>query len=127
MDYQSSYHQLLDHYNLQEPYYSFNFHNIHFVAISSEHPFEEESKQYEFIKSDLEESLKDPSILWRIVFLHKPMYTSVNFDENDSEELKNTFHKLFEKYKVDLVLSGHNIIKDLFLFPITMIILHIQL
>ncbi|HEX6294655.1 MAG TPA: metallophosphoesterase [Nitrososphaeraceae archaeon] len=107
LDYQSSYYQLLDHYNLLEPYYSFDFYNIHFIAISSEHPFEKGSKQYEFIKSDLEESLQDPSILWRIVFLHKPMYTSADFDKKDSEKLKNTFHKLFEKYQVDLVLSGH--------------------
>ena len=67
LDYQISYHQLLDHYNLREPYYSFNFYNIHFLAISSEHPFEEGSRQYEFIKNDLEESIQDPSILWRIV------------------------------------------------------------
>ena len=107
LDYQSSYHQLLEHYNLQESYYSFNFHNIHFLAISSEHPFEEGSKQYEFIKNDLEESLQDPSILWRIVFMHKPMYTSATFDEKDSEELRDTFHELFETYKIDLVLSGH--------------------
>src|SRR5215208_1042724 len=107
LDFQSSYDQLLDHYNLLEPYYSFNFYNIHFLAISSEHPFEKGSKQYEFIKSDLEESLQDPSILWRIAFLHKPMYTSANFDRKDSEELKNTFHQLFEKYQIDLVLSGH--------------------
>jgi Calcineurin-like phosphoesterase len=107
IDYQSSYYQLLDHYNLEKPYYSFNFQNIHFVTISTEHPFEKGSKQYEFIKNDLEESLHDPSILWRIVFLHKPMYTSAKFDEKDSEELEQTFHKLFERYKVDLVLSGH--------------------
>jgi hypothetical protein len=107
LDYQSSYHQLINHYNLQEPYYSFNFHNIHFVTISTEHPFEEDSRQYEFIKNDLEESLQDPSILWRIVFLHKPMYTSAKFDEKASEDLKNTFHELFERYNVDLVLSGH--------------------
>ena len=107
LDFQSSYDQLLDHYNLLEPYYSFNFYNIHFLAISSEHPFEKGSKQYKFIKSDLEESLQDPSILWRIVFLHKPMYTSANFDRKDSENLKNTFHQLFEKYQIDLVLSGH--------------------
>ena len=107
LDFQSSYDQLLDHYNLREPYYSFNFYNIHFLAISSEHPFEKGSKQYKFIKSDLEESLQDPSILWRIVFLHKPMYTSANFDRKDSENLKSTFHQLFEKYQIDLVLSGH--------------------
>ncbi|MGI9012448.1 MAG: metallophosphoesterase [Nitrososphaeraceae archaeon] len=107
LDYQSSYYQLLDHYNLQESYYSFNFYNIHFLAISSEHPFEKGSKQYEFIKNDLEELLLDPSILWRIVFLHKPMYTSSDFDQKASENLKKTFHKLFESYQVDLVLSGH--------------------
>ena len=107
LDYQISYYQLLDHYNLKEPYYSFDFYNIHFLAFSSEYPFEKGSKQYEFIKHDLIESLQDPSILWRIVFLHKPMYTSADFDRKDSEELKNTFHQLFEKYQIDLVLSGH--------------------
>jgi hypothetical protein len=107
LDYLSSYYQLLDHYNLQQPYYSFNFHNIHFLAISSEHPYEEGSKQYKFIKNDLEESLQNPSILWRIVFLHKPMYTSADFSKNAAEHLKNTFHELFEEYKVNLVLSGH--------------------
>ena len=107
LDYQSSYYQLLDHYNLYKPYYSFNFQNIHFVTISTEHPFEKGSIQYEFIQYDLERSLQDQSILWRIVFLHKPMYTASDFDENASEELKKTFHELFEKNHVDLVLSGH--------------------
>ena len=107
LDYQSSYYQLLDHYKLPEPYYSFNFKNIHFVTISTEHPFDKGSTQYDFIKNDLEESLQDPSILWRIVFLHKPMYSSADFDEKQSEELTNTFHELFESHRVDLVLSGH--------------------
>jgi len=81
LDYQISYYQLLNHYNLQEPYYSFDFQNIHFLAISSEHPFENGSKQYEFVKKDLQESLfPNSSILWRIVFLHKSMYTSADFD-----------------------------------------------
>ena len=97
---------MLNIYNLPEPYYSFDFQNIHFIAISSEHPFEKEIKQYEFIKSDLEESLQDPSILYRIVFLHKPMYISADFDRKDSEKLKNIYHQLFEKYQIVLVLLG---------------------
>ena len=81
LDYQISYYQLLNNYNLQEHYYSFDFQNIHFLAISSEHPFENGSEQYEFVKKDLQESLfPDSSILWRIVFLHKSMYTSADFD-----------------------------------------------
>jgi hypothetical protein len=43
----------------------------------------------------------------RIVFLHKPMYTSSDFDKKASENLKKTFHELFESYRVDLVLSGN--------------------
>ena len=107
LDYQSSYYKLLDHYNLYKPFYSFNFENIHFVSISSEHPFEKGSIQYEFIQYDLEKSLQDPSILWRVVFMHKPMYTTSDFDEKASEDLKTTFHELLERYNVDLVLSGH--------------------
>ncbi len=107
LDYQSSYYKLLDHYNLYKPFYSFNFENIHFVSISSEHPFEKGSIQYEFVQYDLEKSLQDPSILWRIVVMHKPMYTSSDFDEKASEDLKTTFHELLERYNVDLVLSGH--------------------
>jgi len=30
-----------------------------------------------------------------------------DFDENDGEDLRETFHTLFGKYNVDLVLSGH--------------------
>ena len=107
LDYQSSYYKLLDHYNLYKPFYSFNFENIHFVSISSEHPFEKGSIQYEFIQYDLEKSIQDPSILWRVVFMHKPMYTTSDFDEKASEDLKTTFHELLERYNVDLVLSGH--------------------
>ena len=40
-------------------------------------------------------------------FLHKLVYTSAYFDRKDLEELKNTFHKLFEKCQRDLVLLGH--------------------
>jgi hypothetical protein len=107
LDYQSSYHRLLDHYNLDKPYYSFDFENIHFVTISSEHPFEKGSIQYEFLEDDLEKSLQDSSILWRIVFLHKPLYTASDFDQKTSEHLKITFHELLEKNHVDLLLSGH--------------------
>ena len=35
------------------------------------------------------------------------MYTSAEFDEKDAEDLKETFHALFESYKIDIVLSGH--------------------
>lgn len=107
LDYSNSYQQILSHYGLEKPYYSFNFGNIHFLVISSEHPFEKGSIQYEFIKADLKEASKDPNILWKFVYLHKPFYTASDFDENPSKDLRKTFQKLFENNGVDVVLSGH--------------------
>ena len=75
--------------------------------MSTEHPFEEESNQYEFIKSDLEKITKNKDIHWIIVHNHKAFYSTRN-DMEVAEELRNTYHSLFEKYKVDLVISSHN-------------------
>ena len=44
------YKQITKNHNLTNPYYSHDFLNVHFISLSTEHPFEEGSKQYEFIK-----------------------------------------------------------------------------
>ena len=101
------YKQITRNHNLTSPYYSHNFKNIHFISLSTEHPFEEGSKQYEFIKSDLEKISKNQDIDWIIVHNHKALYSTRN-DMEVAEELRNTYHPLFEKYNVDLVISSHN-------------------
>jgi hypothetical protein len=75
--------------------------------MSTEHPFEEGSKQYEFIKSDLEKISRNKHIDWIMVHNHKAFYSTRN-DMDEAEELRNTYHPLFEKYNVDLVISSHN-------------------
>jgi hypothetical protein len=101
--------QITQNHNLTNPYYSHDFQNVHFISLSTEHPFGEGSKQYEFIKSDLERisSSNNPNIDWIVVYNHKPLYSTRN-DKEDAEELRNTYHPLFEKYNVDLVISSHN-------------------
>ena len=101
------YKQIIKNHNLKSPYYSHNFKNIHFISLSTEHPYEEGSKQYKFIKSDLKKASTNSSINWIIVHQHKPLY-STNADMEESERIKNIFLPLFEKYGVDLVISGHN-------------------
>jgi Calcineurin-like phosphoesterase len=101
------YKQITRNHNLTSPYYSHHFKNIHFISLSTEHPFEEGSKQYEFIKSDLEKTSTNSSIDWIIVHNHKALYSTRN-DMEVAEELRNTYHPLFEKYNVDLVISSHN-------------------
>jgi Calcineurin-like phosphoesterase len=101
------YKQILDHHQLDSPYYSHDFQNVHCVSMSTEHPFEEGSKQYEFIKSDLEKASKNENIDWIIIHNHKPLYSTRN-DMDIAEELRNTYHPLFDNYNVDLVISSHN-------------------
>jgi Calcineurin-like phosphoesterase len=101
------YKQITKNHNLTTPYYSHDFKNIHFISLSTEHPYEDGSKQYEFIKNDLEKTSKNSSIEWIIVHQHKPLYSSKN-DKEEAKELRITYHPLFEKYDVDLVISSHN-------------------
>ena len=101
------YKQIIKNHHLESPYYSYDFKNIHFISLSTEHPYEEGSKQYKFIKSDLKKSSTNSSIDWIIVHQHKPLY-STNADMEESERIKDTFLPLFERYGVDFVISGHN-------------------
>ena len=107
VEFKKIYKQLVKYHNLTNPYYSHDFRNIHFISLSTEHPFEEGSKQYEFIKNDLEKTSKNQTVDWIIVHSHKPLYSTRN-DIDIAEELRDTYHPLFEKYNVDLVISSHN-------------------
>ena len=107
VEFKKIYKQIVDYHQLDNPYYSHDFQNVHFISLSTEHPFEEGSKQYEFIKNDLEKTSKTQDIDWIIVHNHKPLYSTRN-DMEIAEELRNTYHPLFEKYNVDLVISSHN-------------------
>ena len=49
-EFKNIYKQIVEYHQLKSPYYSHDFQNIHFISISTEHPFEEGSKQYKFIK-----------------------------------------------------------------------------
>jgi predicted phosphodiesterase len=106
-EFSNIYKQIVDYHNVKIPYYSHDFQNVHFISMSTEHPFEEESKQYEFIKSDLEQTAKNQDIDWIVVHQHKPFY-STHVDREEAEELRDSLSPLFEKYEVDLVISGHN-------------------
>ena len=101
------YKQIVDYHQLKSPYYSHDFRNIHFISISTEHPFEKGSKQYEFIKNDLDKTSTNPEIDWIVVHQHKPLY-STNQDKVEAEQLRDTYQLLFQQYGVDLVISSHN-------------------
>ena len=101
------YKQIVDYHHLKSPYYSHNLKNVHFISMSTEHPYEKGSKQYEFIKNDLEKTSKNPDIDWIVVHQHKPLY-STKQDKKEAEDLRDDYQQLFQQYDVDLVISSHN-------------------
>lgn len=88
IEWQSIYQQIVDYHGLDSPYYSHNFQNIHFISLSTEHPYEVGSNQYEFIKNDLDKTSKNSSIDWIIVHQHKAFY-STKQDKGEANNLRD--------------------------------------
>jgi predicted MPP superfamily phosphohydrolase len=103
----SRFKQYVDKFDLVNQYYSFNYEKIHFLAMSAEIPFDKDSEQYKFIESDLEVASNNASIQWIVVFMYELMYSSPTFHEAN-QNLRDTYHPLFDKYLVDLVLQAHS-------------------
>ncbi|XP_024989395.1 probable inactive purple acid phosphatase 2 [Cynara cardunculus var. scolymus] len=89
-------------------YYSFNFGVVHFVYLSTETNFLKGSKQYEFLKKDLEsvDRVKTPFV---VVQGHRPMYTTSNEvrDRPIREKMLEHLEPLLVDNNVNLALWGH--------------------
>ncbi len=107
----------MNHFGLTKEYYSFDFKNVHFIALGTEEEYLDFSnniakEQLAFVQSDLEKASTNPDIDWIIPFFHRLMYYDDNglcdnlVDEYD-HNLVDVYHPLFEKYGVSLVLHGH--------------------
>ena len=99
--------EYMDHFDLKEQYYSFDYHKIHFIILSTELAYKADSPQYEFVKNDLSKAASDPNIDWIIVCFHIQMYASQS-KHGVLPALASIYHPLFDKYRVDLVLQAHN-------------------
>ncbi|HET8856306.1 MAG TPA: metallophosphoesterase [Nitrososphaeraceae archaeon] len=95
----------MDFFGLEKQYYSFNYKNMHFLALSTETDYDEDSEQYQFAIRDLEKYSKDPFMDWIVVFYHDHIYGSGSLEEET--DFREIYHPLFDKYKVDLALQGH--------------------
>jgi predicted phosphodiesterase len=96
--------QYMKEFNLTKQFYSFNYQNMHFLAMSTQAPFSLDSEQYNFVKDDLSKAAADPNLRWIIVYFHMPMYT---FPDLALVTLVDIYQPLFDHAGVDLVLSGH--------------------
>lgn len=89
-------------------YYSFDMGSVHFVYLSTETNFLEGSRQYGFIKHDLE-SVNWTKTPFVVVQGHRPMYTTSNEirDAPMREKMLKHLEPLFVKNNVTLALWGH--------------------
>ncbi|PIN11457.1 Purple acid phosphatase [Handroanthus impetiginosus] len=89
-------------------YYSFDLGVVHFVYLSTETNFLSGSKQYEFLKNDLE-SVDREKTPFVVVQGHRPMYTT-SYETRDApfrKRLQEHLEPLLVKKNVTLALWGH--------------------
>lgn len=82
-----------------ENYYSYDWGRVHFAAIDTEQDY---AKQMAWLDEDLAKS-KAP---WKIVYLHKPPYSSG--DHGSDVTLRKLLAPVVEKHGVQLVMAGHD-------------------
>lgn len=93
-------------------YYSYNYANIHFIALDSYGSYNNTSSpMYTWLNNDLAANTQR----WTIVYFHHPPYTKGTHNSDNDIELINmrtNIVPLLESYHVDLVLCGHSHINE---------------
>ena len=88
-----------------ETRYTFDYCGVRFVAYNSDDY--RNAEQREWLLKALAEARRDPKVRWLILFMHHPLYSS-NVNRLDNAGLIAELRETLDKYKVDLVLAGHN-------------------
>jgi hypothetical protein len=106
--------ELMNHFDLTEQYYSFDYQNVHFIALATEEEYldmsnDKAKEQLAFVKSDLEKASTNPNIDWIIPFFHRIMYArqSAGVVDTYDHNLEDIYHPIFEQYGIKLVLQAH--------------------
>ncbi|MFN7792537.1 MAG: metallophosphoesterase [Cyclobacteriaceae bacterium] len=97
-----------------ESYYAVDFGNVHLISLDSQGEldggfriYDTLSKQITWLKRDLAAN----KLPWTIVYFHHPPYTKGSHDsdrENELLKIRENLLTILERFKVDLVLTGHS-------------------
>lgn len=94
--------------------YSFDYGNVHVVALDSYGIEQDKYRLYDTLSPQVEWLKKDLAanrLPWTIVMFHHPPYTKNSHDSDTETELvriRENLNPILERYKVDVVLSGHS-------------------
>ncbi|HKR31800.1 MAG TPA: metallophosphoesterase [Terriglobales bacterium] len=87
-------------------YYTFKKGDVQFFALDSNYM---DPTQLDWIQQQLRES----NAKWKIAFFHHPLYSDGRFHGPDVD-LRNQLMPIFEKYGVNVVMSGHDHVYERF-------------
>ncbi len=99
--------------SLSESYYAYNIGDVHFISLDSfgsadgKRMSDSTSKQFRWLVEDLKQNKQN----WTIVYFHHPPFSLGSHNADQEAELtaiRKTIVPVFDKYKVDLVLTGHS-------------------
>lgn len=85
-----------------ERYYTFKHGNVQFFALDTNQSYASGSVQHQWLDAALAAS----TATWKIPFFHHPPYSSG--EHGSSTAVRAALGPLFEKHKVQLVLTGHD-------------------
>ncbi|GIW28776.1 MAG: acid phosphatase [Meiothermus sp.] len=88
----------LELFRVEGPYYTFRLENLEVFVVYSEH-FSQAQRRW------LEAALKASKAPWKIVALHRPLYSSGL--HGGARSLRQSIEPLLIQYRVPLVLAGH--------------------
>jgi hypothetical protein len=89
--------------------YSFDSGAVHIVTLSTEHDVTEGSPQHSWLEADLA-SVDRAVTPWVVLTAHRMLYTTQLCEDGDyarSLELRAALDPLLDRYRVNLVLVGH--------------------
>ena len=87
-------------------YYSFDWGKVHFVALNSELYYEDGGDSPQEQKAWLERDLAATRQPWKIVFFHRPIYSSS--EHGSDEKIRKDLEPPLIRYKVNMVFNGHD-------------------
>ena len=85
--------------SLKETVYFIDYQGVRFISLDSNTELEAQVPW-------LEKTLEQNPNRWTILTFHHPMYSPAS--DRDNVEQRDLWKPLFDKYKVDLILSGHD-------------------
>lgn len=94
-----------DHKLLKETTYYVDYQDLRMISVDADMLDESEeavTKTMEWLEKTLSENDKN----WTILALHYPFYSTKS--NRDNPELRQAFQPIVEKYKIDMVLTGHD-------------------